>query len=67
MSIMDWYESKKIILTINPHLPIIAQTAFALASEKEMSFKVGCIDYISKPLDMEELLIKIKKYLPVKL
>ncbi len=67
MPFMDGYESTKIILTIKPHLPIIAQTAFALASEKEMSFKVGCIDYISKPLDMEELLIKIKKYLPVKL
>jgi PAS domain S-box-containing protein len=66
MPFMDGYQSTREILLIKPHLPIIAQTAFALASEKELSFKAGCIDYISKPLDMEELLIKIKKYLPVK-
>jgi two-component system CheB/CheR fusion protein len=66
MPFMDGYQSTKMILSIKPHLPIIAQTAFALASEKEMSFKAGCIDYISKPIDLEELLLKIKKYLPVK-
>lgn len=64
MPFMDGYQSTKLILSIRPDLPIIAQTAFALASEKEMSFKAGCIDYISKPLDVEELHIKIKKYLP---
>ena len=62
---MDGYESTKLILSVKPHLPVIAQTAFALAGEKEMSLKAGCKDYISKPVNLEELILKIKKYLPI--
>lgn len=63
MPVMDGYESTKMINSFKPDLPVIAQTAYAFASEKEMSMKAGCIDYISKPIDQKQLLKKIGKYL----
>jgi CheY-like chemotaxis protein len=63
---MDGYESTKIIKSMKPDLPIIAQTAYAFASEKEMSLNAGCVDYISKPINQKHLLQKIGKYLKEK-
>jgi CheY-like chemotaxis protein len=41
-------------------IPVIAQTAYAMKIEKEKCLKAGCHDYISKPIDAELLLQKIK-------
>ena len=46
-----------------PHLPIIAQTAYALQSELNKSIASGCDDYITKPLDSDALYGKIHKLL----
>ncbi len=57
-------EATKIIQGINPGLPIIAQTANAMSEDKDKCIEAGCIDYISKPIDMIELFSKMAKYLP---
>jgi len=62
MPVMDGYESTRIIKTIKPELPVIAQTAYAFASEKILSINAGCIDYITKPINLKVLLQKISKY-----
>jgi CheY-like chemotaxis protein len=62
MPVMDGYECSGIIKTLKPELPIIAQTAYALASEKEMSLKAGCVDYVTKPINHKLLIRKINKY-----
>ncbi len=54
-------EAKK----INPSIPIIAQTAFAQKEDKERALKAGCDDYISKPIDKDELLKKINKLVSI--
>ncbi len=59
-------EATKIIQGINPALPIIAQTANAMSDDKDKCIEAGCVDYISKPIDMSDLFTKISKYLPVK-
>ncbi|MBK7625746.1 MAG: PAS domain S-box protein [Bacteroidales bacterium] len=41
---------------LNSNLKIIAQTAFALAGDREKAFEAGCSGYITKPVDKEELL-----------
>jgi len=47
----------------NSIIPVIAQTAFASAGEKEKCLEAGCDDYISKPFDIAELLQMIDKHI----
>lgn len=61
MPIMDGYEALNRIKQLNFHIPIIAQTAFAMVEEKSNCLRLGFNDYISKPIDIPELLIKIDK------
>ncbi len=56
-------ETTKEIKQINPELPIIAQTAYAMVEDKEKSLKAGCDDYISKPINRKELMEKIDGFL----
>jgi CheY-like chemotaxis protein len=61
---MSGLEATENILKINPTLPIIAQTANAMSEDKEKCLEAGCVDYISKPIDMGDLFAKIAKHLP---
>lgn len=63
MPIMNGYEATKKIKSFKPELPIIAETAFALAGDREKILKAGCDDYISKPIHAKELYKKINFYL----
>jgi signal transduction histidine kinase/Tfp pilus assembly protein PilF len=63
MPMMDGYKATSEIKKINNNTPVIAQTSFVMANEKEKCIVAGCDDYISKPLNLEDLLIKINKYL----
>ncbi len=45
----------------NKDVPIIAQTAYAMSGDAKESTDAGCDDYISKPVDSEELLKKLGK------
>jgi CheY-like chemotaxis protein len=42
------------------HIPIIALTAHALASDRARSVEVGCCDFDTKPVDLPRLLGKIQ-------
>ncbi len=53
---MDGYEATKIIKSIRPKLPIIAQTAHAMSEDMSKSLKAGCDNYVSKPIHREHLL-----------
>jgi len=58
---MDGLEATKKIRELNSSIPIIAQTAYALFGDKEKALIAGCNDYISKPINKELLLEKIKR------
>jgi len=65
---MDGWQATQLIKA-NPktaHIPIIALTAHALASDREMSKRVGCADFDTKPVDLARLLKKIESCLPRK-
>ena len=63
MPIMDGIEATSQIKAFKSDLPIIVQTAFTMSSEKEKSFKAGCDDYISKPINIKELYATICKHI----
>ena len=63
MPIMDGYETTRRIKSFNKQLPIIAQTAFAMDEDEKKCLEAGCDDYIKKPVNIEELLTKINKYI----
>jgi two-component system, cell cycle response regulator DivK len=63
MAGMSGIEATQLIKKRNPRVPVIAQTAFALSSDKENILKAGCDDYITKPIRKEELLEKVNFFL----
>ena len=61
MPIMDGFEATKQIKKIRPNIPIVAQTAFVSAEDKEKVFSLGFDDFISKPISKEALIAVISK------
>lgn len=55
LPIMDGIEATKQIKKLTA-VPIIAQTAYTLGDEKDKAIQAGCVDYISKPVNGEQLL-----------
>jgi signal transduction histidine kinase/CheY-like chemotaxis protein/PAS domain-containing protein len=62
---MDGIEATRKIREFRPNLTIIAQTAFAMDSDKEKVFLAGCSDFIAKPIKKEKLILLLKKYIKI--
>ncbi|OFX27443.1 MAG: hypothetical protein A2041_02750 [Bacteroidetes bacterium GWA2_31_9b] len=62
---MDGLETTKQLKKLNPRLPIIAQTAYAMQNDKEKCINAGCDDYVSKPIDTNLLILKMKHLLQI--
>jgi CheY-like chemotaxis protein len=63
MPIMDGLEATMKIKALHPDLPIIALTANAFDSDRQMAFDAGCDDFLSKPISSEICLATIAKML----
>lgn len=66
MPVMDGYvatENIRKILQLQ-NLPIIALTANAMVGDREKCLDAGMNDYLSKPLDFDELEAKLNQWLP---
>ncbi|HVY07494.1 MAG TPA: ATP-binding protein [Burkholderiales bacterium] len=67
---MDGYQLTREIRRIEggnggKRFPIVACTANALQGEAEICFATGMDDYVSKPVEMRELLAKLDRWLPL--
>jgi PAS domain S-box-containing protein len=60
---MDGYEATRIIKSINRNIPVIAQTAFAMSGDREKMTRAGFDDYLTKPLNIEQLLARAHHWL----
>ena len=60
---MDGYEFTKTLREAQNYLPILMVSAKQLPADKHRGFLVGTDDYITKPIDDEEMLYRIKALL----
>jgi signal transduction histidine kinase len=59
---IDGFQATKMIKDYNPDIPIIAQTAYALAGDKTKALEKGCDDYVAKPIKKKELYEKLFRF-----
>lgn len=62
MPIMNGLEATKEIRSFNAEIPIIALTANAFDTDKENALKIGCNDFIAKPLKKAILIELVQKW-----
>jgi len=57
------WDLAKEIKALQPSLPVIAQTAYAMSTDKQKSEEAGCDGYISKPISKDKLMALLTGYL----
>jgi DNA-binding response OmpR family regulator len=60
---VDGYEFTRALRQSNNHMPILMVSAKQLPADKHKGFLVGTDDYMTKPVDDEEMLYRIKALL----
>ena len=63
LPVMDGYEATRQIRKTYQDLPIIGLSAHAMQGDTEKAISAGCTAYLTKPVDEEQLLEKIRLYL----
>lgn len=68
LPIMDGWTATREIRRIETlkHIPIIALTAHAMSGDRERALNAGCNDYVTKPINVAELLAKITTLMAAK-
>jgi len=60
---MNGFDATREIRKFRPDLPIIAQTAYVMEDEIDKVLEVGCNDLVTKPINKDVLLKKMKKHM----
>jgi two-component system, cell cycle response regulator DivK len=63
LPIMDGYEATRNIRKTFQSLPVIGLSAHAMQGDAEKAKAAGCTDYLTKPVDEDLLMKKLKHYL----
>ena len=65
LPVMDGWEATRRLKAApeTQGIPIIAVSAFAMASDRERALAAGCDDFLSKPIDFKSLYSKIETFL----
>ena len=63
LPIMDGYEATRRIRATNTSIPIIGLSAHAMSGDAEKAKEAGCNDYLTKPVNEDLLITKLKEYL----
>ncbi|MCB8998876.1 MAG: response regulator [Bacteroidales bacterium] len=66
LPLLNGLETTKAIRKLNSDVPVIAQTAIAYYDNRKPILEAGCNEFILKPIDSVELLLKINQYLSEK-
>ena len=60
---MDGLEATRIIKSRMPEIPIVALTANAFQSDRDMALAAGCDEFLSKPVNSQLCLDTIAKFI----
>jgi CheY-like chemotaxis protein len=68
MPVMDGLEATRTIKgeATTRDIPVIATTASAMQGDEDRAIQAGCDGYLTKPIDIKELLNKVEGYLSAK-
>jgi CheY-like chemotaxis protein len=61
MPVMDGYAATKLLRAKGFRRPILAITAHAMRGDREKCERAGCRGYITKPVDMDEVIRAVKE------
>ena len=64
MPVMDGRAATRRVHELEPHLPVIGQTAHALAEEHRLCLEAGMADTLTKPLNLEQLVAAVRRHSP---
>lgn len=59
---MDGLEATKLIKEKNPEMPVIALTANAFESDRQMAIEAGCVEFLTKPISSQRCLATIAQF-----
>ena len=65
MPVLDGLQATREIRQFNREIPVIAQTAYALVNKQEDALDAGCQAFLTKPINRDELLETVTRYLAV--
>ena len=60
---MDGYQFTEALRGVQNNLPILMVSAKQLSADRKKGFRAGIDDYMTKPVDMEELVLRIQALL----
>jgi DNA-binding NtrC family response regulator len=60
---MDGLQTLREIRKLNPDIPVMMMTAYGTVETAVSSMKAGALDYLPKPIDLDELILKFQKIL----
>ena len=59
---MDGLEATQLIKEKNPEMPVIALTANAFESDRQMAIEAGCVEFLTKPISSQRCLAAIAQF-----
>ena len=62
MPVMDGREATRRMHTLAPGLPVIGQTAHAMDDDRSRCFGAGMVDLLTKPIDQDQMVAMVLKY-----
>jgi CheY-like chemotaxis protein len=63
LPVMDGYEAARRIRARFASLPILGLSSHAMQGDAEKAIAAGCNDYLTKPIDEDELRAKLQQFL----
>jgi len=65
LPVVDGWETTRRLKDLQEtrHIPVVAVSAYAMASDRKRALAAGCVDFFSKPVDLKGLLERIESLL----